>query len=155
MLGLRSSVGVLSDITQRLLPTITFHGIKVQGIRVGGAELPDYKRLEVALQRIYGVGRTRARLILSDLKIDNKLTKELTGRELMSLREYLSSTYVTGQDLRRCISAGITRLMAIQCYRGIRHQNKLPCRGQRTKTNARTAEKGLNAVKERHRAPHN
>ncbi|XVF36846.1 hypothetical protein REPUB_Repub19eG0093700 [Reevesia pubescens] len=153
MLGLRGSVGVLSDVSHRLLQTTTFHGIKVQGIRVGGAEIPDHKRLAVSLQNIFGIGRHRAHQILSELNIDNKLTKELTGRELMALREHVSSTYVIGEDLRCCVTADITRLKGLQCYKGIRHEDKLPCRGQRTKTNSRTTKKGLNAVTERHRAP--
>ncbi|XWS23802.1 hypothetical protein CRYUN_Cryun28dG0046800 [Craigia yunnanensis] len=155
MLGLRGSVGVLYDLSHRLLQTITFHGIKVQGIRVGGSDIPDNKRLAVSLQSIFGVGRSRARQILSELNIENKLTNELTGRELMSLREYVSSTYVIGEDLRRCVNADITRLKSLQCYRGIRHDDHLPCRGQRTKTNCRTAKKGLNATAERSRAPRN
>ncbi|EOY16178.1 hypothetical protein QUC31_000914 [Theobroma cacao] len=152
MLGLRGSVGVLSDVSHQLLQNITFHGIKVQYIRVGGAEIPDHKRLAVSLQSIFGIGRTRARQILSELNIDNKLTNELTGKELMSLREHVSSTYVIGEDLRRCVNADMTRLKVIQCYKGIRHEDKLPCRGQHTKTNARTAKKGFNAVVERHKA---
>lgn len=66
---------------------------------MGGAEIPDRKRLAVSLQSIFGIGRSRARQILSQLNIENKLTNELTGRELMSLREYVSSTYVIGEDL--------------------------------------------------------
>ncbi|XVE55399.1 hypothetical protein DITRI_Ditri03aG0155500 [Diplodiscus trichospermus] len=155
MLGLRGSAAVLSDVSHRLLQTLTFHGIKVQGIRVGGAEIPDNKRLAVSLQSIFGVGRSRAHQILSALNIENKLTIELTGRELMSLREYVSYTYVVGEDLRRCVIADITRLKGLQCYKGIRHEDKLPCRGQRTKTNSRTAKKGLNAVTERFKAPRN
>ncbi|XP_021284523.1 small ribosomal subunit protein S13, mitochondrial [Herrania umbratica] len=155
MLGLRGSVGILSDASHRLLQNITFHGIKVQCIRVGGAEIPDHKRLAVSLQSIFGIGRTRARQILSELNIDNKLTNELTGNELLSLREHVSSTCVIGEDLRRCVNADMTRLKGIQCYKGIRHEDKLPCRGQRTKTNARTAKMGLNAVVERHKASHN
>ncbi|XP_022768237.1 small ribosomal subunit protein S13, mitochondrial [Durio zibethinus] len=155
MLGLRGSVGVISDISNRLVQTITFRGIKVQGIRVGGAEIPDHKRLAVSLQSIFGIGHNRARQILSELNIENKLTNELTARELVALREHVSNTYVIGEDLRRCVIADISRLKGLQCYRGIRHEDKLPCRGQRTKTNSRTAKKGLNAGREGHRAPRN
>ncbi|KAK8542665.1 hypothetical protein V6N13_136778 [Hibiscus sabdariffa] len=154
MLGLRCSAGALSDVGRRILQTMTSHGIRVQGIRVGSAEIPDHKRIAVSLQSIYGIGRNRARQILSELNIDNKLTRELTGRELMALREHVSSTYVIGEDLRRCVNADITRLKSLQCYKGIRHEDKLPCRGQRTKTNSRTAKKGLNSVSEKHRASH-
>lgn len=78
---------------------LQFHGIRVQGIRVGSAEIPDHKRIAVSLQSIYGIGRSRACQILSELNIDNKLTRELTGRELMALREHVSSTYIIGEDL--------------------------------------------------------
>ncbi|XVF39415.1 hypothetical protein PTKIN_Ptkin01aG0032900 [Pterospermum kingtungense] len=155
MWGLRGSVEVLSDVSHRLLNTVTFHGIKVQGIRVGGAEIPDHKRLVVSLQSIFGIGRGRARQILSQLNIENKLTSELTGLELMSLREYVSSSYFTGEDLRRLVIADINKMKGLKCYKGIRHEDKLPCRGQRTKTNSRTAKKGQNVVTERHRAPRN
>ncbi|KAL5756201.1 hypothetical protein ACOSQ2_020947 [Xanthoceras sorbifolium] len=137
MIGFPSSVGSLSNITQRLLQTISFRGLRVQCLRVGNTEIPNDKKLEISLQHVYGIGRSRAHQILCDLSIGNKVTKDLTGVELNSLREEVSR-YLTGEDLRRCIKNDIGRLVDIQCYRGIRHSVGLPCRGQRTSTNART-----------------
>ncbi|XP_044510330.1 small ribosomal subunit protein S13, mitochondrial [Mangifera indica] len=137
MIGLQNSAGLLSNISQRLLQTVTSRGLRFQCLRVGNTEIPNDKRLEISLQHIYGVGRSRACQILCELSIGNKLTKDLTGVELNSLREEVSR-YLTGEDLRRCIKNDIGRLVDIQCYRGIRHQQGLPCRGQRTSTNART-----------------
>ncbi|KAI9160585.1 hypothetical protein LWI28_009700 [Acer negundo] len=137
MIGIPSSVGSLSNISQRLLQTISFRGLRVQCLRVGNTEIPNDKKLEISLQHVYGIGRSRAHQILCDLSIGNKLTKDLTGVELNTLREEVSR-YMTGEDLRRCIKHDIGRLVDIQCYRGIRHSVGLPCRGQRTSTNART-----------------
>ncbi|KAK3222416.1 hypothetical protein Dsin_009441 [Dipteronia sinensis] len=137
MIGFSSSVGSLSNISQRLLQTISFRGLRVQCLRVGNTEIPNDKKLEISLQHVYGIGRSRAHQILCDLSIGNKLTKDLTGVEFNTLREEVSR-YMTGEDLRRCIKHDIGRLVDIQCYRGIRHSVGLPCRGQRTSTNART-----------------
>ncbi|KAI9169664.1 hypothetical protein LWI28_015767 [Acer negundo] len=137
MIGFTSSVGSLSNISQRLLQTISFRGLRVQCLRVGNTEIPNDKKLEISLQHVYGIGCSRAHQILCDLSIGNKLTKDLTGVELNTLREEVSR-YMTGEDLRRCIKHDIGRLVDIQCYRGIRHSVGLPCRGQRTSTNART-----------------
>ncbi|KAK0594813.1 hypothetical protein LWI29_000796 [Acer saccharum] len=137
MIGFPSSVGSISNISQRLLQTISFRGLRVQCLRVGNTEIPNDKKLEISLQHVYGIGRSRAHQILCDLSIGNKLTKDLTGVELNTLREEVSR-YMTGEDLRRCIKHDIGRLVDIQCYRGIRHSVGLPCRGQRTSTNART-----------------
>ncbi|EXB44328.1 Small ribosomal subunit protein S13 [Morus notabilis] len=105
-----------------------------------GMEIPDDKRLECALQYIHGIGRARARQILSDLSLVNKHVKDLTKREVYVLGEELSKGYVE-RDVRR--------LVDIQCYRGIRHSDGLPCRGQRTKTNARTQKDRGSPVKKR------
>ncbi|CAJ2644265.1 unnamed protein product [Trifolium pratense] len=86
---------------------------------------------------IHGVGRNRARQILTDIKMDNKVTKDLSEEELISLRDEVSK-YMTEGDLRRFNALNIKRLKEIQCYRGIRHIQGLPCRGQRTKNNCRT-----------------
>lgn len=77
---------------------LQFHGLRIQGLRVGNTEIPNDKRLETSLQHVYGIGRSRAHQILCDLNIGNKLTKELTGVELNSLREEVSR-YLTGEDL--------------------------------------------------------
>ncbi|XP_004500599.1 small ribosomal subunit protein uS13c [Cicer arietinum] len=106
-------------------------------VRVGGVEIPNNKRIEFSLQYIHGVGRNRARTILSDIQMENKVTKELSEEELIILREEVSK-YTTEGDLRRFNALNIKRLKEIQCYRGIRHIQGLPCRGQRTKNNCRT-----------------
>ena len=102
-----------------------------------GMEIPDEKKLEVALQYIHGIGRSRARQILADVGIDNKAARELTQRETFLLGEELSK-YAVGIELRTYVDRDLKRLADIQCYRGLRHIDGLPCHGQRTKTNART-----------------
>ncbi|AES71361.1 putative ribosomal protein S13 [Medicago truncatula] len=106
-------------------------------VRVGGVEIPNNKRIEFSLQYIHGVGRNRARQILTDISMENKVTKELSEEELISLRDEVNKYMIEG-DLRRFNALNIKRLKEIQCYRGIRHIQGLPCRGQRTKNNCRT-----------------
>ncbi|CAN1305790.1 Small ribosomal subunit protein S13, mitochondrial [Linum perenne] len=132
-LGRRS----LSNVSQRLLQNVALRCQQVQCLRIGNAEIPNQKRLETSLQYIHGIGRRRAHQMLVDLSIQNKLTKDLTGVELNNLKEEVSR-YLTGGDLKRCVSADVQKLIDSGCYRGIRHIDMLPCRGQRTKTNART-----------------
>ncbi|CAN0883711.1 Small ribosomal subunit protein S13, mitochondrial [Linum grandiflorum] len=134
MLGLGRSV---RDVSQRLLQNVALRCQQVKCLRIGNAEIPNHKRLETSLQYIHGIGRNRAHQMLVDLSIQNKLTKDLTGVELNSLKEEVSR-YLTGGDLKRCVSADVQKLIDSGCYRGIRHIDMLPCRGQRTKTNART-----------------
>ncbi|XP_054789088.1 30S ribosomal protein S13, chloroplastic [Prosopis cineraria] len=112
-------------------------GLSIQCVRVGGVEIPNNKRIEFSLQYIHGVGRSKARKILCDLSMDNKMTKELTEEELITLRDEVSKYMIEG-DLRRFNALNIRRLKEIQCYRGVRHIQGLPCRGQRTKNNCRT-----------------
>lgn len=107
-------------------------------MRISGITIPDEKRLEYALTAVYGIGESRARKILGELKIpENKLPKELTTEEENAIREKIESFRIEG-ELRREISSNIKRLKDIQTYRGSRHAKRLPARGQRTKTNART-----------------
>ncbi|CAJ1974177.1 unnamed protein product [Sphenostylis stenocarpa] len=113
------------------------HGLSIKCARVGGVEIPNNKRIEYSLQYIHGVGRNRARQILYDINMDNKMTKELSEEELITLRDEVSKYMIEG-DLRRFNAINIKRLKDIQCYRGIRHIQGLPCRGQRTKNNCRT-----------------
>ncbi|KAG8633051.1 30S ribosomal protein S13, chloroplastic isoform X1 [Manihot esculenta] len=113
------------------------HGLSIQCARVGGVEIPNNKRIEYSLQYIHGVGRSRARQILSDLSMQNKITKDLSEDELITLRDEVSKYMIEG-DLRRFNALNIRRLKEIQCYRGVRHIQGLPCRGQRTKNNCRT-----------------
>ncbi|CAI9764051.1 unnamed protein product [Fraxinus pennsylvanica] len=112
-------------------------GMSIKCVRVGGVEIPNNKRVEYSLQYIHGVGRTRAKQILVDLSMENKITKDLSEEELTTLREEVSKYMIEG-DLRRFNALAIRRLKEIQCYRGVRHIQGLPCRGQRTKNNCRT-----------------
>ncbi|WCJ44497.1 30S ribosomal protein S13 [Euphorbia peplus] len=137
MFGWRRSVRLLAGNRQSLLNNFPVPSQRVQCLHVGNTNIPDNKRLEVALQYISGIGRQRAHQILVDLSIENKHTKDLTGLELHHLKDEVSR-YITGEDLKRCVRGDIQRLMSIQTYRGYNHACSLPCRGQRTSTNART-----------------
>ena len=107
--------------------------------RVIGVDIPGKKRVEYALRYIYGVGPARARELVARLKIDPaKKADDLTGEEIATLSKMLQEEYVVEGDLRRGVSGNIRRLIAVNCYRGIRHRKGLPVRGQRTHTNART-----------------
>jgi small subunit ribosomal protein S13 len=108
-------------------------------VRLAGVDLPRNERLEISLTRIFGVGRTLSRKILQDTGVDpNKKTRDLTDEEGVKLRTALDSDYKVEGDLRREISMHIKRLQDIGSYRGLRHRARLPVRGQRTSTNART-----------------
>jgi small subunit ribosomal protein S13 len=107
-------------------------------MRITGTNIPDNKRLEVALTYIFGIGRSRAKEILNKAKISyEKKAKELSEKESNLLKEAVEKYRIEG-DLRREITSNVKRLKEIKCYRGIRHLKGLPARGQRTKTNART-----------------
>ena len=107
--------------------------------RIAGVDLPKNKRIEIALTYIYGIGRTTAKNILASTNIDgNTRTDKLTEAEVGKLREEIDKNVKVEGDLRREISMNIKRLVDLGCFRGLRHRKGLPCRGQRTKTNART-----------------
>lgn len=107
-------------------------------VRIAGINLNDNKNIEIALLAIYGLGRSLSQRILEDLKIDPfTKVKNLTEKELNAIRAAISTIPVEG-DLRRTISQNIKHLQDIGSYRGDRHKKRLPLRGQRTKTNART-----------------
>ena len=106
--------------------------------RIAGVDLPREKRVEIALTYIYGIGRSTSTKILKACKVEEgKRVKDLTEEELTSIRNEISKYKVEG-DVRRETSMNIQRLQEIGSYRGKRHKASLPCRGQRTKTNART-----------------
>ena len=106
-------------------------------VRIAGVVLPE-KRIEIALTYIFGIGRSTSGKILLDLKIDiNKKPKDLSENEIAKLRDVIGKYLIEG-NLRRKISNDIKRLKDIGCYRGYRHRRKLPVRGQKTKTNAKT-----------------
>jgi small subunit ribosomal protein S13 len=106
--------------------------------RIAGINIPLHKHIVIGLQSIYGVGPTRAKMICESAKVaTNTKVKELDEEMLEALRAEVAKFVVEG-DLRREISLNIKRLMDLGCNRGIRHRRRLPVRGQRTKTNART-----------------
>jgi small subunit ribosomal protein S13 len=107
-------------------------------VRIAGINLPN-KRIAIALTYIYGIGRSLAEEILTKLEIDlNKKTEELTEAQINQIREEINSSYAVEGNLRRRVSGDIKRLQDIGSYRGYRHRRKLPVRGQKTKTNAKT-----------------
>ena len=108
-------------------------------MRLLGINIPDNKRVEIALTYLYGVGRTLSQDILAKTKIDiNKRAKDLTPEELNKIKEYIEKNYKVEGELRQIIKQNIAMLKDLQVYRGHRHMRRLPARGQRTKTNSRT-----------------
>ncbi|MCK4681086.1 30S ribosomal protein S13 [bacterium] len=107
--------------------------------RIVGVDVPDNKRAVVALTYIYGVGRTSSEKILKEAGVDGSArVKDLSAEELGRIRQVIENSYRVEGTLRTEIALSIKRLKDIGCYRGWRHRRGLPCRGQRTKTNART-----------------
>jgi small subunit ribosomal protein S13 len=107
--------------------------------RIAGVEIPNNKRVEIGLTYIFGIGKSKSKVILDKVKInENKKVKDLSSDEVNRIRKAIEAEEIVEGDLRKQISQDIKRLMEINCYRGRRHQRGLPCRGQRTKTNART-----------------
>ncbi len=107
-------------------------------MRIAGANIPDNKRMEVALTYVFGIGPTRAKKILKESGISfDKKASELSDKETGIVRELVEKNRIEG-DLRREISSNIKRLKEIKSYRGSRHAKHLPARGQRTSTNSRT-----------------
>lgn len=106
--------------------------------RIAGINIPDQKHAVIGLTYIYGIGKTRAQGICAATGIaPSTKIRDLSEEQLESLRTEVGKFSVEG-DLRREVSMSIKRLMDMGCYRGIRHRRSLPCRGQRTQTNART-----------------
>jgi len=107
--------------------------------RIIGVDIPGNKRIEYALRYIYGIGPAKALEIVEKVGIQLGLrAKDLTDAQIAAITGILQNDIMVEGDLRRMVAADIRRLQQINCYRGIRHRRKLPCRGQRTKTNART-----------------
>ena len=107
--------------------------------RIAGVDIPNNKRVEIALTYIYGIGRKSANDILAATGINpDTRAKDLTEEEIAKLRDVIENEYTVEGDLRRDVALNIKRMVEINCYRGIRHRKGLPVRGQRTKTNART-----------------
>ena len=107
--------------------------------RIAGVDIPNQKRVEIALTYIYGIGHSSAIEILAKTGINpDTRAKDLTEEEVAKLRDEIENSYTVEGDLRRDVAMNIKRMVEINCYRGIRHRKGLPVRGQRTKTNART-----------------
>ncbi len=108
--------------------------------RIAGVDLPREKRIEVGLTYVYGIGQSTADEILAGTGINpDTRVKDLTADEEAKIRDYIDKNNIMVEgDLRRNVALDIKRLTEIQCYSGVRHRKGLPCRGQRTKTNART-----------------
>lgn len=107
--------------------------------RIAGVNIPENKRIEIALTYIYGIGRHLSKTVLNELKIDiNKKASELSAKEVNDLKDYIEKTYKIEGDLRRQVMINVKRLKDIGAWRGHRHAKGLPVRGQRTKTNNRT-----------------
>lgn len=107
--------------------------------RIAGINVPDNKRIEIALTYIFGIGDTSAKNILKTTQINpDKRTKDLTTEEIDRIRNILEKNYKIEGDLKMVVSQNIKRLKEVGSYRGLRHSKNLPARGQRTKTNART-----------------
>ncbi len=122
--------------------------------RIAGVDLPRGKRIEIALTYIYGIGRTRARKIVSACEVDpDRRAQDLTDDEVNRLRRQIESNYKVEGALRTETSMNVKRLMDIGCYRGLRHRRGLPVRGQRTHTNARTHKGSRRPVAGKKRAP--
>jgi len=107
-------------------------------MRILGITIPENKRLEIALTSLYGIGRPRAHQILADAGVEfGKTTKDINPDEEAKIRQIVESLKLEA-DLKREVGSNIKRLKDIKAYRGVRHARRLPARGQRTKTNART-----------------
>src|SRR3989344_7335339 len=105
--------------------------------RIAGIELPENKKLEFALPYVFGIGRSTARKITKEAKLDNAKVKDLNENELSRVQKLVDEYTIEG-DLRRQTQQNIKRLEEIGTYRGLRHKKNLPARGQRTRSNART-----------------
>jgi small subunit ribosomal protein S13 len=126
--------------------------------RVAGIDIPNEKRIDIALTRIYGIGPFRAAQILRSTQIEPKVRAgKLSEDEISRIAQTIASDLIVEGQLRRQIQQNIARLRDIRCYRGLRHIRGLPVRGQRTKTNARTRKgprktvAGKKGIKEMHR----
>ena len=107
--------------------------------RIIGVDIPGNKRVEYSLRYLYGIGPAKALEIIAKVGIDrNLMARDLTPDQIAQITKILQDDLLVEGDLRRTIAADIRRLQQINCYRGIRHRRNLPCRGQRTKPNART-----------------
>ena len=115
--------------------------------RLSGVDIPNQKRIEVALTYIYGIGLTSAKKILAATGINpDTRAKDLTDDDIAKLRDEIENNYTVEGELRRETAMNIKRLVEVNCYRGIRHRKGLPVRGQRTKTNERTSKRPAKTI---------
>jgi small subunit ribosomal protein S13 len=122
--------------------------------RIAGVDLPRGKRIEIALTYIFGIGRSRARTILTNTGISPDLrTQDLGDEEVNRLRREIEGKFKVEGALRTEVSMNVKRLMDIGCYRGLRHRRGLPVRGQRTHTNARTHKGSRRPIAGKKKAP--
>lgn len=116
-------------------------------MRLFGVNIPDEKKIMVALTSVYGIGTTSADQVLEEAKIDrNKRTKDLSQDELNRIKQIVEKSFTIEGELRQDVRQNINRLKDIKAYRGTRHTKHLPVRGQRTKRNARTVPSGISAM---------
>jgi small subunit ribosomal protein S13 len=121
--------------------------------RIAGVDIPRDKRVVIALTYIFGIGLTTSKKVIVATGIDENIrVKDLTEEDVNRLREYIDRNFRIEGDLRREIALNIKRLQEIGSYRGIRHRRKLPLRGQRTRTNARTLRGAKKTVGARRKA---
>lgn len=107
--------------------------------RISGIDIPDHKRVDIALTKLYGIGRSNVKKLLLEAKLDGaKRAKDLTEAEINTIQKLLEGAYIIEGDLRRQIADNVKRLKQMGAYRGVRHIRGLPVRGQRTRSNART-----------------
>ncbi|MBR1844717.1 MAG: 30S ribosomal protein S13 [Lachnospiraceae bacterium] len=107
--------------------------------RIAGVDLPNQKRVEIGLTYIFGIGVPKSNEILKKTGVNpDTRVKDLTDDDVKKLSDYIADNVIVEGDLRRDVALDIKRLKEVGCYRGVRHRKGLPCRGQKTKTNART-----------------
>ncbi len=115
--------------------------------RIAGVNIPTNKRVEIGLTYIHGIGRTTAKRICAEIGLSEaRHVADLTDDEVSRIRDVIERTFKVEGDLRREVAMNIKRLMDLGCYRGLRHRRKLPVRGQRTHTNARTRKGPARAI---------
>ena len=123
-------------------------------VRLFGVDLPQNKKVTIALTYIYGIGLTTSKNILDKINVNPSLQcKDLNNEQLNNIRDIITNHYEIEGDLRRLDANYIRRLMEINCYRGKRHKSNLPMRGQRTRTNARTRRGMKKTITGRKKAP--
>jgi small subunit ribosomal protein S13 len=122
--------------------------------RIAGVNIPTNKRVVIALRYLYGIGPTTAKEICDKVNLTpERRVSQLTDAEIAQIRDVIARDYVVEGDLRREVAMNIKRLMDLGCYRGLRHRRKLPVRGQRTHTNARTRKGPARAIAGKKTAP--